>query len=558
MQVISSDQNNLFLRRTLSRLLPDVFFHPVWIHFIRNNADQSPDFLPYLLHDLQLEQIKDDLIGSCQVIFLGAYLQSRLGEHAAALVSIERAWKLAETHGLQQIACCAAWGACAICVRRGNYQEAADWLIQLQEKLKEKHEWVLIDMLELFKQILETQVPNTDEELLVWLFRWGEWSLPETAYLSEGTDKTQRVAFPAAGISSRLTRYWRSFSHSIKYIARSKRPLDQPPPPQGKLIKEDKLQDTGPSPKPKASQLDETILLSTISFLSHNGEMPSGIQDLPAPLPQPHTIPPSLPPVSAPKQQGPPSLAVYCLGQFQVYQDERLVENWLSRKALSLFKYLILEHPVPVVKEILMDRFWPDSDLEAARRNLHQAIYALRQILRGEQQEFHHIFFKNDCYSLNPNLETWIDFREFEKCMNTGRRLDQGGLLDKAIEQYGTAEGLYQGDFLEEDLYEDWPILQREQLRHSYLSLVDRLSELYLQNSQYTSVIHLCHKVLAKDRCYEAAHRRLMQGYLALGQRHLAVRQYQTCIRALREDLGIQPSRETIDLYHRIASKHGA
>ena len=392
-QVISSDQNNLFLRRTLSRLLPDVFFHPVWIHFVRNNADQSPDFLSYLLHDLQLEQIKDDLVGSCQVIFLCAYLQSRLGEHATALASIEQAWKLAETHSLRQIAHCAAWGACAICVLRGNYQEATDWLIRLQQKLKEKHEWVLIGVLELFKQILEAQVPNTNEELLVWLLRWGEWPLPEAAYLSEGAEKTQRVAFPPASISSRLTRHWRSFSHYIKYIARSKRPLEQPPP-QGKLTKEDKLQDTGPSPKPKGSQLDEKILLSTSAFLSHNGEMPSGIQDPSAPLPQPHTIASSLPPVSAPKQPGLPSLAVYCLGQFQVYQDERLVENWLSRKALSVFKYLILEHPTPVVKEVLMDRFWPDSDLEAARRNLHQAIYALRQILRGEQQEFHQIFFK--------------------------------------------------------------------------------------------------------------------------------------------------------------------
>ena len=554
--MISSDQNNLFLRRTLSRLLPDVFFHPVWIHLVRNIADYPPDFVQYLLHNLQLEQTKDDLVSNCQVIFMCAYLQLRLGEHATALASIQQTWKLAETHGLQQIARCAAWGACAICVRRGNYQEAADWLSRLQEKLKEKHEWVLIGVLELFEQILEAQVPNTNEGLLVWLLGWGEWPLPETAYQSKGGYKAQQVAFPTAGIISRLTRHWSSLWDSIRYRATSRR-RPQQSPHHVELINGDEIQDTGPASKPKASQLDGKILSSITPFLSHNGEMSSGVQDLSAPVPQLQTTPSSLLPPLAPKQPSLPSLAVYCLGQFQVYQDERLVENWLSRKALSVFKYLILEHPVPVVKEILMDTFWPDSDLEAARRNLHQAIYALRQILRGEQQEFHHIFFRNDCYSLNPNLETWIDFREFEKCINAGRRLDQARHLDKAIEQYGTAEGLYQGNFLEEDLYEDWPILQREQLLNSYLSLVDRLSELYLQNRQYTSVIHLCHKVLAKDRCYEAAHRMLMQCYLAQGQRHLAVRQYQTCIRALREDLGIKPSQETVDLYHRIVSKRG-
>jgi DNA-binding SARP family transcriptional activator len=246
------------------------------------------------------------------------------------------------------------------------------------------------------------------------------------------------------------------------------------------------------------------------------------------------------------------------LGQFQAYQDEQLVENWLSRKALSIFKYLILAHPAPVVKEVLMETFWPDSDPEAARRNLHQAIYTLRQILRGEQPEFHHIFFKNDCYTLHPNMEVWIDFREFEKCIQAGRHLDQSGQSERAIDQYGAAAGLYQGDFLEEDLYEDWPTLQREQLRNAYYSLVDRLTELYLQTGHHISVIHLCHKVLAKDRCYESVHRMLMQSYLAQGQRHLAVRQYETCVRALREDLGILPSRETVNLYHSITSKRGA
>jgi len=554
---MSRDKNQLFLSRQLSQLLPDVFFHPVWIHFARKIANYSPDFIQYLLHNLQLEQIRDDLVRNCQVIFMCAYLQSRLGDHATALASIEQTWKLAETHSLQQIARCAAWGACAICVRRGNYQEAADWLSRLQEKLKEKHEWVLIDVLELFKQNLEAQVPYTNGELLDWLLHWGEWPLAETTYQSTGGQRNRLVAFPPAGISSRLTHHWRSLWRSVRYIARNKWLL-QRSPHHSEPTNEDEIQDRGISPKPKASQFEGKIFSSSTASFSDNSQIPSGVSDLSPSLLQSNTTRSSLFPHSAPKQPGLPALAVYCLGQFQVYQDERLVENWLSRKALSVFKHLILEHPVPVVKEILMDRFWPDSDLEAARRNLHQAIYALRQILRGEQQEFHHIFFKNDCYSLNPNIETWIDFREFEKCIKAGRHLDKTGHLDKAIEQYGTAEGLYQGDFLEEDLYEDWPILQREQLRNSYLSLVDRLSELYLQNSQYTSVIHLCHKVLAKDRCYEAAHRMLMQVYLALGQRHLAVRQYQTCLRALREDLGIQPSRETVDLYYRISSKYDA
>jgi DNA-binding SARP family transcriptional activator len=87
------------------------------------------------------------------------------------------------------------------------------------------------------------------------------------------------------------------------------------------------------------------------------------------------------------------------------------------------------------------------------------------------------------------------------------------------------------------------------------MNVVDKLCELYFHNRQYAAVVPLCQKSLAKDKCYEAAHRWLMQCYLAVGQRHLAVRQYQTCVQALRDDLDIPPSEETVAMYHRMMSK---
>jgi two-component SAPR family response regulator len=552
---MTSDQSDVFLRRTLLQLLPDVFFHPVWLHLTRNIATYSPDFVQHILHNLELERNQDELVSNCEIIFICASLQSYLGEHTKALSSIEQAWILAETQGLQSMARCAAWGACAICIRRNNYEEATEWLSKLQQTFKEKHEWVLRDILEVVKQNIEAQtVYSSNEELSDILLRWGEWTPPETRGLSKDRHTIQAAGSPPAGIVSRLTRRWTAFWDDIRYGTRRGK-LPQQLLHRSAVISKDEPSKWESLPELKASQPQKEVLSSTPAFLPENNPTPSEVSGLSDSLLQANATPASLPHPTASRQSSLPSLAVYCLGPFQAYQDEQLIENWLSRKALSVFKHLILEHPTPVVKEVLMDTFWPGSDFEAARRNLHQAIYALRQILRGDQQEFHHIFFKNDCYSLNPGLEIWIDFREFEKHINLGRRLDKAGQADKAIEQYGIAEGLYQGDFLEEDLYEDWPVIRREQLYSSYLVLVERLTEIYLQIGQYTSVTHLCHKVLAKDRCYEAVHRMLMQCYLAQGQRHLAVRQYQTCIRALREDLGISPSRETVDLYHRIAAK---
>lgn len=249
-----------------------------------------------------------------------------------------------------------------------------------------------------------------------------------------------------------------------------------------------------------------------------------------------------------------PSLVVYCLGAFRVYQDDSLITDWNGLKGLSILKYLAAHGGKPVAKDILMDTFWPDADPEAARRNLHQAIYSLRQTLRRRRSDFRHVQFENDCYLLNPEMDVWLDVEEFEGHLQAGRRLEAAGQLEEAMAEYGVAEGLYQGDFLEEDLYEDWPMMQREHLRNKYLDVAERLSGYYVERGEHTAAIALCQKTLMQDNCNEEAYRRLMQCYQAQGQRHLAIRQYQTCVEALREELDLSPSEETVELYRRIST----
>lgn len=297
----------------------------------------------------------------------------------------------------------------------------------------------------------------------------------------------------------------------------------------------------------------ETLVLSPAEQAKSSPPPPADKTEGLAPLPDRETKVLS---VSSTETQepglDPPSLVVYCLGPFRVYQDDQLIVEWKSLKGQSLLKYLIMHKGKPIAKDILMEVFWPDVDPGDTRRNLHQAIYSLRQTLRRRQPDLQPILFKKECYLLNSEIAIWLDFEEFEKHVQTGRQLEGAGRLAEAVAEYSIAEGLYQGDFLEEDLYEDWPSLQRDHLRSLHLDIADRLSEYYVQQGEYTAAIALCQKVLAQDNCYEQAHRRLVHCYLGQGQRHLAVRQYQTCVEALREELDLTPSEETVALYRRI------
>lgn len=250
--------------------------------------------------------------------------------------------------------------------------------------------------------------------------------------------------------------------------------------------------------------------------------------------------------------QAQPSLAVYCLGPFRVFRDNQMIGAWLGSKGRSIFKYLVLRRHTPVSKEVLMDVFWPDADVENARRNLHQAIYSLRQTLRQAQPDFQIILFERDHYQINPGLDLWLDFEEFERRVKTGRRLESARKTAEAMAEYVSAEELYRGDFLEEDLYEDWASLQRERIRAEYLDLADRLSAYYAQQGNHAAAISLCRKILEKDKCHEKAHRRLMHCYQAMGQTSMAVRQYQLCVETLETELDVPPSAETQMLFKNI------
>lgn len=246
-----------------------------------------------------------------------------------------------------------------------------------------------------------------------------------------------------------------------------------------------------------------------------------------------------------------PSLKIYCLGPFQVYVHGQLISEWSSQKARLIFKYLITHLDVPATSDTLMDIFWPDADPDGARHSLHQAIHTLRKILK-QGVDIQPILFENDGYLINPELDLWLDYVEFEKQAQLGRRLEKAGYLAEALAAYSSAIEFYRADFLSEDRYEDWSGLQREYLRQVYLSLMDQLSEAHLQREEFAETIAFCQKMLSQDNCHEAAHRRLMQCYLRQGQWHAAIRQYQACVQTLKTELDVPPSPATQRLYEQI------
>ena len=247
----------------------------------------------------------------------------------------------------------------------------------------------------------------------------------------------------------------------------------------------------------------------------------------------------------------PALLSVQLLGQLKVRVGDVAVDGWPSGRGRSLFKYLVTHRNPWPRREQLMEAFWPEANPAAARNSLNVAVHGLRRAFR-DSAGVQVVVLEDGTYRLAPDLLLSLDVDEFELHAAGGRRLEATGDLAGAAAEYARALALYQGDFLADDPYEDWPVMTREHLLLAYLDVLDRLSGLYLGQRQYGACVALCRLLVERDRCREDAHRRLMRCLTRQGQSHLALRQYQACADALDQDLGVGPDPATIDLAQQI------
>lgn len=249
------------------------------------------------------------------------------------------------------------------------------------------------------------------------------------------------------------------------------------------------------------------------------------------------------------------ALEVTFFGTFTVCQDGKVIDCFSKSRAKQLLKYLLLNRTKAIPKEVLMDRFWTGHDENSARNNLNVAVYCLRQALKTENSDLVHVLFQDGCYFLNNQLRVLVDTEAFEQYLKTAEQFESQGKSVEAVEAYKQAEAIYQGEFLAEDLYEDWSLELREYYKSRYVQLLGKLSEYYYRERALDACIAVNRKITSIEIGDEHAHRRLMECFARLNQRHLALRQFQLCSEVLIKEFELRPSKETVALYQYIKAQ---
>jgi DNA-binding SARP family transcriptional activator len=246
-----------------------------------------------------------------------------------------------------------------------------------------------------------------------------------------------------------------------------------------------------------------------------------------------------------------PTLQVRFFGHFQMLCDGETMPLGRNGKALTILKYLLANRTRPVSQDHLMGWLWPESNLKKARWSLNSAIHGLRKLLSGcpSTVSMNYVYLEDGYYRLSPSVRVTTDVDDFDRHHEWGRRLEKDRRMREAAIEYEKAIELYRGDYLVEDLYEDWTMVERERLANAYIDILGRLAIHYMEVEQHQESIRACYRVLEKDRCHEDSYRLLMQCYARLGLRARALHQYRMCEQILGQEYGTSPSPETRSLY---------
>ena len=238
-------------------------------------------------------------------------------------------------------------------------------------------------------------------------------------------------------------------------------------------------------------------------------------------------------------------------GKFSARRDELALKGLDASKDQELLSYLLLRRDHSHPRETLAGLLWGDSSTNRSKKYLRQSLWHLHAALEAGTIDRHVLLVEHDWVQINLQSELSLDVAEFEQAFTTTQGVPGKGLDSPHAQMLKDAVELYKGDLLD-GWYQDWCLFERERLQNMYLHMLDKLMSYSQEHKEYETGQGYGSTILRYDRASERTYRRLMHLQYMAGDRTGALRQYERCVAALDEELGVKPERRTKALYENI------
>jgi len=244
-------------------------------------------------------------------------------------------------------------------------------------------------------------------------------------------------------------------------------------------------------------------------------------------------------------------LRIQTLGGFHVWRQREIL-TWPTQKSKVLFQILLIEPGRLVLTDQLLECLWPSLPPHKAQNNLWVTVSQLRRVLQPEslpRTRSAYILKDGEGYRFNRESDHWLDAEAFATHLITAQ---SAANLAERISAWEEAYILYQGDYLEDELYAEWAQFPRSQWRRRYEQLLINLAEAYGRNGSFQKAMTHCREVLTLNNTNETALRLLMRCHASLGERTTSLKVYDEVVQVLKDEIGVDPMPETAELARQI------
>jgi DNA-binding SARP family transcriptional activator len=243
------------------------------------------------------------------------------------------------------------------------------------------------------------------------------------------------------------------------------------------------------------------------------------------------------------------ALRIHIVGEVSVESERGLVgqAELHGPQGRVVLAMLAAEHRRPVRRDELAEELWPDAVPGSWDTAVRVLVSKLRGALEHVETAEVLIASSSGAYQFRLPTDGWIDFDDAAASVHRAEALLGAGDIAAAGADALVASMIAGRGFLP-GLDGPWVEATRERLLDLRVRALLCLAEVWLARGDPAQAARDAESIVRIDPYREDAHRLLMRSRAAAGDRASAARAFRECRSRLAEDLGVEPSPQTVAL----------
>lgn len=246
-------------------------------------------------------------------------------------------------------------------------------------------------------------------------------------------------------------------------------------------------------------------------------------------------------------------LFIQMFGSGEFFVSGKPVTARLSAKSLAILVFLLCHAQHRVTRDKLASMFWAES-YDTATYNLRYNLWNIKKVIPPDENGAEFLVTSKDFCAINPAYQYTSDLIQLN-------RLLEEHSADAPLEVLLEVKEILSREFLEDfyirdsDEFNDWLLFERTRYQKLMQQNLEQLYDTYMQRQDMPGADETLRALLRINPYEEKYYCRIMKLCMQKGERHAALRWYQSCEELLRKDLNLAPSKTLRELYLGITSQ---